>query len=218
MVTMRKHWANTPSIELLRAVLQNDKIVVGDSDTVVGFLAAPTEKSKTLLDATKRRADKPYIILIESLAKLDLFVDPAESASVRGVLEACWPGPLTVIFRAKRDLPEYLKSPEGTIALRVPAHAGLQKLLAHFSGLFSTSANISGQPVPETVADLDPEILARVAYVIADAVESAAGVQREKRAQRKAPSTIIDCTGPEIKIIREGAYSIALVRKHISIS
>ncbi len=214
MITKRIYWSDPLSIDLVRAALQDDKLVVGDSDTVVGFLAAPTLKSKKLLDETKKRAYKPYIILIESLAKLDFFVDPVDSAPVRGVLAACWPGPLTVIFRAKRDLPAYLKSPEGTVALRVPAHAGLQKLLVYFPGLFSTSANISGNPVPDTVAEIDPEILSHVAYVISDAPESAAGVQPEERAKKKTPSTIIDCTGPEIKVIREGAYSLAQLRRY----
>jgi tRNA threonylcarbamoyl adenosine modification protein (Sua5/YciO/YrdC/YwlC family) len=210
MVTKRIYWGDASSIELVRAVLQKDELVVGTSDTVVGFLAVTTEKSKKLLDETKGRQDKPYIILIESRDKLNLFVDIQESARVNDLLMACWPGPLTVIFKAKNDLSFYLKSPEGTIAIRVPAHAGLQKLLAFFPGLFSTSANISGQPVPETVEAIDPEILKQVAYVIDDSPERRAG-----DVQKKAPSTIIDCTGPEIKVIREGAYSIAKLRTYV---
>ncbi len=206
---MRKHWLGDVSIELFRAALQKDKLLVGASDTILGFLAAVTEKSKTFLDETKKRVDKPYIILIGSLEKLDFFVDPQESARVRPLLAACWPGPLTVIFKAKKELPAFMKSLEGTIAIRVPDHAGLQKLLVHFPGLFSTSANISGRPVPTTVADFDPEILKRVTYVI---TEEGVGVES---VQKKAPSTIIDCTGPEIKVIREGAYSIAQLRRYV---
>jgi len=106
-----------------------------------------------------------------------------------------------------------MKSPEGTIAIRVPDHAGLQNLLAHFPGLFSTSANCAGDPVPTSVAVIDPEILTRVAYVITDEPESA----QVEPGQKKAPSTIIDCTGPEVKIVREGAFSLAQLRKFVAL-
>lgn len=57
-------------------------------------------------------------------------------------MERFWPGPLALlIFKAKADLPSYLKGADGTIALRIPAHAGLQQLLVDCEGLFSTSAN-----------------------------------------------------------------------------
>lgn len=209
---MRKHWLDNVSIELFRAALQKDQLLVGTSDTIIGFLATLTEKSKKFLDETKKRVDKPYIILIGSLEKLDFFVDPQESARVRPLLAACWPGPLTVIFKAKKELPAWMKSPEGTIAIRVPAHAGLQKLLSRVIGLFSTSANISGRQVPTTVAALDPEILKRVAYVITDEPVDVAAVPEQKK-----PSTIIDCTGPEIKVIREGAYSMVQLQERSSL-
>ncbi len=211
---MRKHWLDDVSIELFSAALQKDQLLVGTSDTIIGFLAALTEKSKTFLDETKKRVDKPYIILIGSLEKLDFFVDPQKSARVRPLLAACWPGPLTVIFKAKKELPAWMKSPEGTIAIRVPAHAGLQKLLSHVVGLFSTSANVTGHSVPTTVAELDPEILKRVIYVITEGGE---GVGAEL-VQKKAPSTIIDCTGPEIKVVRAGAFSIAQLKELSSLS
>jgi tRNA A37 threonylcarbamoyladenosine synthetase subunit TsaC/SUA5/YrdC len=114
-----------------------------------------------------------------------------------------WPGPLTLIFKARPDLPSWAKAADGTVSLRVPAHEGLLVLLNHFPGLFSTSANVSGQPLPMRVEDIDPHILEKAEVLVVE----------EMPGETKLPSTILDCSGPRIKIVREGAYSRQLLEK-----
>lgn len=191
-------WNKNSSIERLAAVLRNGGIAIGASDTVFGLIVKLKSSSKEALDRIKKRVDKPYLILIPRNAQLGKFVDPSSLARIEELARACWPGPVTLICKARADLPDFMKGPEGTIALRMPNHEGLQKLLTHFEGLFSTSANISGQPVPENLEEVDPAVLAQCGAIILDAPGAAS--------EAKLPSTILDCTGDDIKVIRQGAF------------
>jgi L-threonylcarbamoyladenylate synthase len=193
-------WHDSPAIDLLKQSLENDHVSITATDTVLGFLARPNEKTHAMIDAIKgSKPDKPYLILIGSPQKLSAFIDVEKlSDQIKCITKKCWPGPLTIIFNAKKTLPRYMQSKDGTVALRCPRHTGLLELLAHFDGLFSTSANKSGAQVAKTSQELSPELLKQVDYVVLD----------QKNASESLPSTIIDVTSSEIKLVRAGAYPI----------
>ena len=195
-------WSNSQCAKFLIGKLGGNDVVVSATDTVYGLMANSTQAGFDRLNAIKReRSDKPYLILISSLDKLNKFVDVRNlSPKVLNVINNCWPGPLTIIFKAREGIPSYLGSQNGTIAIRIPNHKWLLKLLEEFDGLFSTSANRSGQPVPHTISDISPEILQDVAAVIEDDADVAS---RDRK-----PSTLVDFskdTGWEV--VRAGAIS-----------
>ncbi|MFH0898610.1 MAG: Sua5/YciO/YrdC/YwlC family protein [bacterium] len=197
-------WQNTDSITLLEQELKKDSICITSTDTVLGFLAASTEKSFQKLQSLKGERDqKPFVILVENIFSLKKFVDMHSiSNSVMTMLERCWPGPVTVVFRAGINCPSFCMSSEGTIALRSPDHHGLQKLLASYDGLFSTSANRSGKPVPINPEQIDQKIVQSIKYLVLDS---------DRHSMSQTPSTILDCSrGVEqgIRVIREGAFPI----------
>ena len=78
----------------------------------MGLLAPLTQQAFDALNALKGARDKkPYLVIIGSLENLDKFVDrSAVAPRAQAMLEQCWPGPLTVIFKAKKDLPSDRKS------------------------------------------------------------------------------------------------------------
>jgi len=192
------YWENDAAVAALEKSLKDGNVILGDSDTVFGLLAPCSQKGFDALNEIKRRASKPYLILIDSVDKLDHFVELPLTDHVQKIVASCWPGPLTIIFKAKKDLPSYLQSADGTIALRMPAHKGLLQLLSRFEdGLFSTSANITDQPLPEKIEEVDPTLMHAVSHVIIN----------KKRPDNGLPSTIIDCSREPIKIIREGVFS-----------
>lgn len=191
-------WNNEHDQQQIVAALQNNKVIAGTSDTVIGLLANTTQQGFDSLNATKGRSEKPYIVLIGSIAALQHFAPQPQEPSLRQLINNCWPGPLTLILKAHESLPSYLKSPNGTIALRMPDHAGLLDILQHFQGLFSTSANKAGMPIANTIEDLDLAIAASIDLIVSDLAE---------RIPTK-PSTIIDASTPNVRVIREGAYSI----------
>jgi L-threonylcarbamoyladenylate synthase len=108
-----------------------------------------------------------------------------------------WPGPLTLVMRAPAGLAPQTTAGGGTIGVRVPAHAVTRALCAAFDRpLTATSANISGEAAindPDQVADR----LSRGLDVLIDAGLTPGG----------PPSTIVDVTQRELRLIRAGAVS-----------
>jgi L-threonylcarbamoyladenylate synthase len=195
-------WQDTKTIELLKKSLQLEHVSITTTDTIPGFLAPLSAQSFSLLNDIKGRpADKPYLVLIASLQQVEHFVDTVSLTDrVRILLEHCWPGPVTFVFKSKKGLPPFLQSTDGTIALRCPNHKGLLGLLTSFEGLFSSSANKSAQPPAQRIDDLNPDIITAVEYIVAD---------RGKEKSLALPSTVIDVSDSEqISVIRKGSYPV----------
>ncbi len=185
------------------ASLKAGNAVLGSSDTVLGLLADSTNEGFLRLNSIKGRSEKPYLLLIHSIQEAKTFVDESVLFQIENILDFCWPGPLTLVVCAKKGAPGYLKSAGGTVALRVPDHEGLQQILSHFKGIFSTSANKAGNSVPTTLQEVDTTILNETSYCIIDNHEAAS----------KTPSTIIQWVDGELKLIREGAYATSELEK-----
>lgn len=201
------YWKDNVAIDILIQSLRDANVIVGTTDTVLGLLADISEQGFHVLNRIKKRTDrrKPYIILIASKDELIRFSDAPFNFQIEKLISYCWPGPLTIIVKAKKSLPHFLKTENNTIALRVPQHDGLQRLLQRFSGLFSTSANMAGEKIPKSINELDEQILNEVSYLVLDSDEQWHHIAT-------VPSTIIDCSGQYIKIVREGAYSIKFLK------
>lgn len=201
------YWKDKVTIDKLTQSLRDANVVVGTTDTVLGLLADISEQGFHALSRIKKRTDKhkSYIILIASKDELIRFSDAPFNFQIEKLISYCWPGPLTIIVRAKKGLPHFLKTKDNTIALRVPQHDGLQRLLHRFSGLFSTSANIAEKEIPKSINELDKQILNEASYLVLDSDEQWHHIAT-------VPSTIVDCSGQYIKIVREGAYSIKFLK------
>src|SRR3989304_8985099 len=104
-------WNNLLDRKKLSTSIYNDEISIASTDTVYGFLANITEQSfKKLIELKGDRLDKPFIILINSQEKLKHFIDVKKlTTATKNIIDNCWPGPLTIIFRAKKNLSTFLK-------------------------------------------------------------------------------------------------------------
>lgn len=193
-------WQDESTVEYLKKIIKNGDVVLAEGDTVLGLLADISEKGYMELDRIKKRSSKPYLLLVANREKALDLIEKSTSLSfqIEKLMKFFWPGPLTLICKAKKDLPWYIRSSQDTIAIRVPKHQGLLDLLQHFNGLFSTSANKSGEPVPDSLSTVDPKIKQHIAYLVRNNLED--------NNNNQLPSTIIDCSGEEIKIIRQGAF------------
>jgi len=226
-VTMRKEkyykkliWADDDDRWLLVEALRNNSVAITSTDTIYGFLGALSSASYDRIRSLKQvTAPRPFLILIASIEKLSLFVDPKNlSNKIEKFLNACWPGPLTVICKAKQGLPDFMVSKDRTVALRCPDHTGLQKILPEFDGLFSTSANKTMDLPPIKFSEISTELLEKVEYVVVD----------EEEIIKTKPSTIIDFCEPipsasckpgpsrlnyfPFIVVREGAYSLKTLK------
>lgn len=200
---MKKVLWSYSDIPTIQEALEQGRVVVGTSDTVYGLLASPTQKGFDALNTIKGRSEKPYLLITGSVEKALSLCAQDDQQKLRICMEALWPGPITLIVRAKESVPKYMCSKDGTIALRIPAHEGFQLLLEKIPYLFSTSANLTGHPVPHCAQDVDQAILNECALIVMDAKEDKVAT---------VPSTIIDCTHEPFKIVREGAMDISSLK------
>jgi L-threonylcarbamoyladenylate synthase len=204
-------WCDPAAVQRVVEALSRSQVILSTTDTVLGLLAPLTHEAKMHLDTIKKRNTKPYLILVRSLAALKEFIEPISDFHIENLMKGCWPGPLTIIFKAKQTVPQFMVSPEGTIAVRIPDHPGLQAILSQYDGLFSTSANITGDPIPTTITDVDPSIINAVAYIVDD------GPEAKQRIDPERASTILDCSRESITLVRSGAYPIAQLEKSAGI-
>lgn len=193
------YWNDAGTTAILKETLDRGEIVLASGDTVLGLWGNLTQEAFEKMNQIKVRNDQPYLITIGSAQHLSKFIDQELHEKLQCLIETCWPGPVTVIFKARQDLPKWMVSAQGTIALRVPDHDGLLDLMQHFDGLFSTSANISGQPVANCIDQIDASIIAQVGAICSD---------REQQCYSKSPSTILDCSTGDIQVLRSGAFSV----------
>lgn len=208
-------WATQKTLEKLKSSLKNDLISITTTDTILGFIGNLTLKSFENLNKIKGdRPKKPYLVLIWPKNKIQKFVEPKNlNKKNYNLIEHCWPGPLTIIFKAKKDLSSFLTSKDGTIALRCPKHDELKTLLESFEGLFSTSANKTDMPVPKTINNIDPEILQKVEFVVSK-INSQDLIDMKSSLNQTLPSTIIDVSSEdEVRVVREGAYPVKELEK-----
>lgn len=193
------YWNNHDSELSIELLLKKDRIVIASTDTVLGLIGQLSVEVFQRLNQIKGRPfDQPHLILVDSIDKIKKMVHPDQHDLVDS-MAVHWPNPLTVIFKACPELPSFLKTKEGTIAVRIPDHNGLLRLLYHFDGLFSTSANKHKEPIPLIVDDLDPIIIDSCDALIE---------QDDATEYPSIPSTIIDCSSGVTRLVREGAYKV----------
>jgi tRNA threonylcarbamoyl adenosine modification protein (Sua5/YciO/YrdC/YwlC family) len=149
------------------AALREGRLVVVPTDTVYGLAARPTlDAVRWLYRAKGRSADKPLVLLVADLRTAARYARLTPAA--RSWLAERWPGALTAVLPAKPGTRSGAVTHGGrTVALRVPAHAGLRRLLARVGGaLATTSANPSGAPAPRTAAAVDERIRAFASVLV----------------------------------------------------
>ncbi|MFL6023224.1 MAG: L-threonylcarbamoyladenylate synthase [Marmoricola sp.] len=178
------------------------ELVVLPTDTVYGLGADAFDPAAVsrLLDAKGRGREMPPPVLVGSTATLDALARELPSWA-RVLVEKYWPGPLTVVVRQQSSLQWDLGETRGTVAVRMPHDKTALELLARTGPLAVSSANLTGRPAA-TDADQAAEMLAESVTVILDG-----GPTADDR-----PSTIVDCTGAQPRVLRVGAISVDELR------
>ncbi|MFM2418229.1 MAG: hypothetical protein RL385_2952 [Pseudomonadota bacterium] len=185
-------------LALFVRMLEAGGVVACPTETLVGLLAdAHSHTAVARVVAIKQRGDAPVALLVPSVAHaVALVVSVPEPA--RLLMEAYWPGPLTIVLRARPGLPPSI-APNGTVGIRMPGPSAALDLVRAFGGpLTATSCNPSGKPSAqdehEARAYFGPQV---DAYVPGHCGGS-------------APSTVVDATGAALRLIRRGAVALDL--------
>jgi L-threonylcarbamoyladenylate synthase len=184
------------AMERAATALRMERLVCFPTDTLFALacLAQSAAARGRFYAAKERDPARPSILMLASAADAEPWVRWTSRAEALAASE--WPGPLTLVLAATpiavEDLGEVVY--QGTIALRVPRHpVALDLLTAVGMPLATASANIAGAPPPRTGAEAAAALPGRVDLVLDG--DCALGVA----------SSILDLSGPEPRVIREGA-------------
>lgn len=192
----------------VRGQAEPDLTAVADHLAADGVLAYPTETvyglggacTPAAVDAVRRlkgrEADKPLLVLVPSA---DAVSDLRWTDAARSLASIFWPGSLTLVLDDPLGtFPPGVRASAGTVGVRVSSHPLVVRLLEAFGGpLTSTSLNVPGEP-PVPSAREAGEVLERLearGVVLVDA----------GTLPPSEPSTVVDCTGPVPRVLREGS-------------
>lgn len=185
------------------SAVRRGELVVLPTDTVygVGADAFSAEAVADLLSAKGRGRTMPTPVLIGSPNTLHgLVTDFSEMAWE--LVDAFWPGALTLVARHQPSLQWDLGDTRGTVAIRMPLHPVAIELLTEVGPLAASSANLTGHPAPED-CDAAQRMLGDSVSVYLDGGPTPGIV----------PSSIVDVTGKVPVLLRAGALDADELRK-----
>jgi len=194
--------AQAHSLERAAELLRAGQLVAFPTDTVygVGALAFNAASVAAIYVAKQRPPEKALPILVADEADLLRITSSVPDVAHR-LIAHFWPGGLTLVLPKRPDVPEIV-SADMTLAVRIP-DLDLARALMRLTGpLAATSANRSGQPSPITASDVMIQLGGRIAAVL-DGGPCPGGT----------PSTVVDCVSSPTRVVREGAVSLADLRR-----
>jgi tRNA threonylcarbamoyl adenosine modification protein (Sua5/YciO/YrdC/YwlC family) len=177
------------------------QLIVLPTDTVYGLVcdAFNAEAVRALLATKGRGASMPASVLVGSWSTIDGLVNSVPKAA-RDLIEAFWPGGLSLVLTHAPSLSWELGDTRGTVMLRMPLHPVALELLRDIGPMAQSSANLSGSPPATSVAEAQAQLGASVPVYL-DGGPSGDAVA----------STIVDLTDISPRILREGAVAASAI-------
>ncbi len=189
---------NAESIALAAEIFRAGGLVGFPTETVYGLGADATnaDAARAIFAAKGRPGDNPLIVHISQMEQLSLVVSDIPERA-RALMEAFWPGPLTLILPKSARIPSAVTAGLDTVAVRFPAHAVAQEIITR-TGLpiAAPSANLSGRPSTTTAAHVFSDLNGRIPLII-DGGPCQVGLE----------STVVDATGERVVLLRPGGVT-----------
>jgi L-threonylcarbamoyladenylate synthase len=189
---------------LAAEVVQAGGVVVYPTDTLygIGANAWNADAVRRVQAVKKRPDDKPVLLIVHSPAAALGLTDEVTDAA-KALMEAFWPGPLTLLFRSAGHVPPEVTRGSGKVGVRVPRNR-LCLRLSELGGcpLISTSANVSGGAVPGTVQEIE-RVLGSGVDLFLDGGVLPPGL----------PSTVVDVSEPLPRLVREGVIPFGELKR-----
>ena len=193
---------STKEFELAKKALDESKVIAFPTETVMGLGVYYNDFAayKLLNEIKGRPEDKPYTLMLGSTSDIGeyAYVSPRDAK----IIKAFMPGAITVLLKSKGNVPTYVTHDTGIIGIRVPDIKLVQELI-QFVGipLLVPSANKSGFKPALTSNEVKEIFGGELGYIL------------EGSAFGGVPSTIVDLTGEQVKIVREGPISLKDIEK-----
>ena len=183
-------------------ILTGGGLVAFPTDTVYGLgaLAYDGEAVSSIYTVKGRGLEKAIPVLIGEFGQIER-VSSGVSRMVMRLAEEFWPGPLTLVVPRHPSIPDAVSSMP-TVGVRMPDLEVTRELLRLTGPLAVTSANASGQGSPATAMGVEMQLTGKIPLIL-DGGATLGGI----------PSTVVDCTGPEPRLLREGPISFHQIQE-----
>lgn len=185
-------------------VLKQGGIVIFPTDTVfgIGCIISDTKAIKRLYKIKERSEKTPTLLLVKNLEQAKEYA--IFNYLSRELARKFWPGPLTIVMKARSNVPKQILGKEQTVGLRIPKHAIIRRLLKLVGEpMLAPSANFHGTKTPGSISEIDKRLANLVDFVL------------EFEGGSSLPSTIIEATEDYHRIIRSGAINNKQISKKI---
>ena len=176
-------------------ILQKNGIVIFPAKCLYGIAANALDETaiKKVFHLKQRPWDNPILVLIPDQKMLPDLVTSISRQACK-LMDAFWPGNITLVFEAKKHISELLTAGTCKIGIRIPSHPVAKTLVEHLTfPITGTSANLSGQDGCNNIDQLSSQIIDQADLVL-DAGSLKGGLR----------STIVDVTASPVIVIREG--------------
>ena len=190
-------------------VLRQGGLVAFPTDTLyaLGANALDPQAIERVHTVKGRHHSKPLSLLVPSIEAASNLASSLPE-DVRSLMQAFWPGALTVVVQAGPKVPAILRGAAGTVGVRMPAGSVARQLLTAFAGpIIGTSANKAGGADPADAKTVQKTIGGQIDLIL-DGGRVTLGV----------PSSVIDCTRQPARILREGAIARSKLRGKIALA
>ncbi len=189
---------NDEAVREAAQLLLDQQVVAFPTETVYGLGADATNKKavQEIFEAKGRPSDNPLIVHVSDRAQVESLAVEIPPVAAE-LMDAFWPGPLTLIFQSNGSAAENVTAGLSTVAVRMPDHPlALALLEAADTPLAAPSANRSGRPSPTTAAHVYQDLDGRIAGIL-DGGPTGVGLE----------STVLDITAEVPVILRPGGVT-----------
>lgn len=183
------------SFPQIAQLISHGGVIAFRTDTFYGLGADPfnREAVKRIKKLKEREGTKPILVIISDQDQIERFI-VERSESFESLVQRFWPGPLTLIGNAAAKLPDEITAGTGTVGLRLPDDQDVRALLRACGGaLTATSANPSNENPAKSAQHVENYFGSTIDLIVDGG---------DARVDR--PSTVVDVTGVEPKLVREG--------------
>ena len=190
-------------IENAGKIIKEGSLVAFPTETVYGLGAdgLNEEACKHIFEAKGRPNDNPLILHISNISMLYNLTDDINEESKK-LMERCWPGPLTIIFKKSDKVPSAVTAGLDTVAIRYPKdEIALALISAANTPIAAPSANLSGKPSPTRAIDVYQDLNGKIPLII-DGGSCDIGIE----------STVIDLSEQVPTILRPGFYTYEYIK------
>ena len=184
--------------------LNNHQAIAFPTETVFGLgVFYDDQEAYELLNKVKqRREDKPYTMMLASIDEISKYANV--NSKYQKLISKFMPGSLTILVKSKENVPNYVTHNTGVIGIRIPSNKEALDLLdAVKKPLLVPSANKADQKPALDENEVKKIFKDEIAVVVPGKISSG------------EPSTIVDLTGDEIKLVRKGPISLEELNRYL---